>query len=158
MYEQRASTLVRAPRSAVYAALLDPGAVSTWRVPDDMTANVEEWVPVEGGRFRVSLTYRGEERTGKTEGATDTYAGEFGRLAPDEQVVERLAFETDDPDLQGEMTMTWTLRDVDGGTEVELLHEGLPDVVPPEDNETGTRMALTKLAAYVEGAGAGRAG
>ena len=51
------------------------------------------------------------------------------------------------------MTMTFTLRDVEGGTEVELLHEGLPDAVPPEDNETGTRMALTKLAAYVEGAG-----
>ena len=48
--------------------------------------------------------------------------------------------------------MTFTLREVDGGTEVELVHEGLPDAVPPEDNATGTRMALTKLAAYVEGA------
>jgi len=67
--------------------------------------------------------------------------------------VERIEFETDDPDLQGAMTMTWTLRDADEGTELEVLHEGLPDVVPPEDNETGTRMSLTKLAAYVEGAG-----
>ena len=56
------------------------------------------------------------------------------------------------PDLTGEMTMTFTLRESEGGTEVELLHEGIPDVVPPEDNATGTRMALTKLAAYVEGA------
>jgi uncharacterized protein YndB with AHSA1/START domain len=139
----------------VYAALLDPRAVETWRVPDDMTARIHEWEPHEGGRFRVSLTYRGEdgqsERTGKTEGSTDTYAGRFARLVPDERVVERLAFETPDPELAVEMTMTFTLREVEGGTEVELLHEGLPDVVPPEDNRTGTRMALTKLAAYVEG-------
>ena len=111
MYAQTATRLVRAPRSAVYAALLDPRAAETWRVPDDMTARVAEWEPVQGGRFRVSLTYRAEDRTGKTEGATDTYSGEFTRLVPDEQVVERIEFETDDPDLAGAMTMTWTLRD-----------------------------------------------
>jgi uncharacterized protein YndB with AHSA1/START domain len=105
----------------------------------------------------VSLTYSDPERAGKTDGATDTYAGRFVRLVPDEQVVEELAFETDDPELAGTMTMTWTLRDADveggGGTEVDLLHEGLPDAVPPEDNATGTRMSLANLAAYVEGAG-----
>ena len=153
MYDQRASQLVRAARSEVYAALLDSRAVESWRVPDDMTATIHEWEPRAGGRFRVSLTYRAEDRTGKTEGATDTYAGTFERLVPDEQVVERLAFESGDPDLAGPMTMTWTLRDVDGGTEVDLLHEGLPDAVPPGDNATGTRMALTKLAAHVERAG-----
>ena len=157
MYSQTATQLIRAPRTAVYAALLDPRATETWRVPDDMTARVAEWEPVEGGRFRVSLTYRAEDRTGKTEGATDTYSGEFTKLVPDEQVVERIEFETDDPDLAGAMTMTWTLSEVEGGTEVGLLHEGLPDAVSPEDNTTGTRMSLTKLAAYVEGA-AGPAG
>jgi uncharacterized protein YndB with AHSA1/START domain len=153
MYSQTANQLVRAPRSRVYAALLDPRATETWRVPDDMVARVAEWEPVEGGRFRVSLTYRAEDRTGKTEGATDTYAGEFTKLVRDQQVVERIEFETDDPDLRGAMTMTWTLSEVEGGTLVDLLHEGLPDVVPPEDNATGTRMSLSKLAAYVEGAG-----
>jgi uncharacterized protein YndB with AHSA1/START domain len=153
MYSQRATQLVRAPRHEVYAALLDPRATETWRVPEDMTASIREWDPVEGGRFRVSLTYRGEDRTGKTEGATDAYSGEFTALLPDEQVVESIEFDTDDPGLRGAMTMTWTLRDADGATEVELLHEGIPDVVPPEDNVTGTRMSLTKLAAYVEGAG-----
>jgi uncharacterized protein YndB with AHSA1/START domain len=152
MYDQRATQLVRAPRSEVYAALLDPVAVATWRAPDDMTASIHEWEPHEGGRFRVSLTYRAEDRTGKTEGATDTYSGTFERLVPDELVVEELAFDTDDPALGGGMTMTWTLRETDDGTEVDLVHEGLPDVVRPEDNETGTRMSLTKLAAYVEGA------
>jgi uncharacterized protein YndB with AHSA1/START domain len=152
-YEQRASILVRAPRGAVYAALLDPRAVETWRVPDDMTASVREWEPVEAGRFRVSLVYRAEDRTGKTEGATDTYSGTFTRLVPDEQVVEEIRFETDDPGLTAPMTMTWTLREAADGTEVELVHQAIPDAVSPQDNETGTRMALTKLAAYVEGAG-----
>ena len=153
MYDQRATGLVRASRAQVYAALLEPAAVTVWRVPDDMTARVHEWEPVEGGRFRVSLTYRDPERAGKSAGATDTYAGRFVRLVPGEQVVEELAFETADADLTGTMTMTWSLRDVDGGTEVDLLHEGLPDAVRPEDNATGTRMSLAKLAAYVEGAG-----
>ena len=152
MYSQRATQLVRAPRHEVYAALLDARAVETWRLPDDMVARIDEWEPVEGGRFRVSLTYRAEERTGKTEGATDTYSGHFATLVPNEQVVEKLAFDTADAGLAEEMTMTFTLRGVDGGTEVELRHEGIPDAVPPEDNATGTRMALTKLAAYVEGA------
>ena len=150
MYDLRLRQHVRAEPGAVYAALLDPGAVETWRVPDDMTAEVREWEPRAGGRFRVSLTYRAEDRSGKTEGATDTYGGTFVRLVPDEQVVERPAFETDDPALQGSMTMTWSLRPVDGGTELELHHEGIPDVVPRADSETGTRMALAKLAAYVE--------
>jgi uncharacterized protein YndB with AHSA1/START domain len=157
MYEQRTTQVVRAPRSAVYAALLDPRAIEAWRVPDDMTATVEELDPREAGRFRVSLTYRDPDRAGKSAGATDTYTGHFARLVPDEQVVEVVEFETPDPDLTGEMTMTFTLRDVEGGTEggteVELLHEGLPDAVSPQDNATGTRMALTKLAAYVEGTG-----
>jgi uncharacterized protein YndB with AHSA1/START domain len=152
MYSQTATRLVRAGRAAVYAALLDPRAIETWRVPDDMMARVAEWEPVEGGRFRVSLTYRAEDRTGKTEGATDAYSGRFARLVPDEQVVEEIAFDTDDPGLRDLMTMTWTLRDSDDGTEVEVVHEGIPDGVSPEDNATGTEMSLTKLAAYVEGA------
>lgn len=63
-----------------------------------------------------------------------------------------LEFETADPGLRGEMTITTTLADADGGTEVVFLHEGIPSGVPPADNETGTRMALANLAALV-GAG-----
>ena len=71
----------------------------------------------------------------------------------DERVVEVIRFDSLDPDLAGEMTMTMVLADADGGTEVELVHEGIPDAVSPEQNHAGTAMALTKLAAYVEGAG-----
>ncbi len=68
----------------------------------------------------------------------------------DEQVVEVLAFESADPALRDTMTMTTTLTDADGGTEVRMLHEGIPDAVPADQNETGTRMALEKLARLVE--------
>lgn len=154
MYSQTATHVVRAPRSDVYAALVDADAVARWRVPDDMTAEVVAWAARPGGRFRVSLTYAGDQQ-GKTESGTDTYSGHFADLVIDEQVVEVIEFESTDPDLAGEMTLTTTLRDVAAGTEVELCHDGIPDAVPPADNATGTRMALAKLAAYVEGRAAG---
>jgi hypothetical protein len=52
--------------------------------------------------------------------------------------------------MQGEMTMTFTLTDEDGGTRIVGLHEGLPPGIQPKDNETGWRMSLRNLAAYVE--------
>jgi hypothetical protein len=59
-------------------------------------------------------------------------------------------FETTDPALRGEMTITITLADADGGTDVIGVHEGLPSGVSATDNETGWRMALAKLATLVE--------
>jgi uncharacterized protein YndB with AHSA1/START domain len=150
------SRRIAAPRAAVYRALIDPAAVAQWRVPDEMTSEVHEFDPREGGRFRVSLTYDAATGTGKSAAHTDTYHGHFARLVPDEQVVEVLEFETSDPALGGEMTMTTTLADADGGTEVLIVHDGVPDQVPAADNETGTRMALARLARLVEsGGGAG---
>jgi uncharacterized protein YndB with AHSA1/START domain len=104
----------------------------------------------EGGSFRISLTYDAPTETGKTIGHTDTYHGRFVKLVPNEQVVEAVEFETTDPALRGEMTITTTLVDADGGTDVLVVYDGLPRGVPTADNETGTRMALAKLAALVE--------
>lgn len=146
---------VAAPPAAVYRALLDAGAVASWRVPDGMTSAVHEFDAREGGRFRISLTYRAPGATGKTTAHTDTYHGRFLRLVPDRQVVELIEFETDDPSLQGEMTITTTLVESDGGTDIVVAHEGLPPGVPAEDNELGTRMALAKLAALVDGTAPG---
>jgi uncharacterized protein YndB with AHSA1/START domain len=152
-YSTRVARRVNAPRWAVYGALLDPDAIVTWRVPAGMSSEVHEFDAREGGAFRVSLTYDLPTETGKSGPHTDTYHGHFVRLVPDEQVVEQFEFETTDPTLRGTMTMTTTLTDVDGGTEVVIVHEGIPDAVPPADNETGTRMALDNLATLVEGNG-----
>jgi uncharacterized protein YndB with AHSA1/START domain len=150
MYSTRLSRHVDASRAAVYRALLDPDAIAHWRVPEGMTSEVHEFEAREGGTFRVSLTYTAPDRTGKTAARTDTYHGRFVTLVPDEAVVEEFAFETGDPALRGTMTMTTTLTDAAGGTDVLVVHEGIPDAIPAADNETGTRMALDNLARLVE--------
>lgn len=141
---------IRAPRAAVYRALIDPQAVAAWKVPTGMTSQVHAFDAREGGAIRISLTYDTPTGTGKTTSHTDTYHGRFVRLVPNEQVVEVDEFETDDPALQGEMTITIMLADADGGTDLVAVHEGLPPGVSPADNELGWRLALGKLAALVE--------
>jgi uncharacterized protein YndB with AHSA1/START domain len=115
-----------------------------------MTSHVHVFEPREGGRVRVSLTYDSPTETGKSAAHTDTYHGHFVKLVQDEQVVEGVEFETAEPSLQGEMTLTLTLTEADGGTEVLAVHEGLPPGVSAADNETGWRLSLARLAALVE--------
>jgi len=141
---------IKAPRAAVYRALLDPQAIPAWKVPDGMTCQVHEFEGREGGKFRISLTYDAPTATGKSASHTDTYHGRFVKLAPNEQVVEVDEFETTDPAFAGEMTITITLADADGGTDLTAVHEGVPPGVAPADNEFGWRMSLGKLAAFVE--------
>jgi uncharacterized protein YndB with AHSA1/START domain len=141
---------INASRAAVYHALTDAKSIEVWRAPDDMTAQVHQFDARVGGTFRVSLTYRDSSRTGKTNSHTDTYHGEFVKLVPNKQVVEVSEFETEDPLLKGKMTLTTTLTDADNGTDVDMVHEGIPQGVSPIDNETGTRMALAKLAKLAE--------
>src|ERR1700712_1825015 len=127
VYSTRTSCHIKAPRSAVYAELVDPNAIAKWRVPTGMNSVVHEFDPSEGGVFRVSLTYDGPSGVGKSHDRTDTYRGRFLRLVPDEQVVEVLQFETSDVGLAGEMTMTTTLSEATDGTVVLMVHEGIPD-------------------------------
>ncbi|GAA2220392.1 SRPBCC family protein [Micromonospora olivasterospora] len=150
MYSTQVFRHVRAPRRLVYRALLDADAIARWRTPAGMSGRVHEFDPREGGSFRVSLTYDTPDGTGKSTAHTDTYHGRFLKLVPDEQVVEELEFETDDPALRTVMTMTTTLTDAGGGTDVLIVHKGVPDAIPAADNETGTRMALANLARLVE--------
>jgi uncharacterized protein YndB with AHSA1/START domain len=150
VYSTRVSWHVNAPRPAVYRALLDADAIARWRVPAGMTSQVHEFDPRQGGAFRVSLTYDAPGRAGKSASRTDTYHGHFDRLMPDRQVVEVFEFEAADPALRRVMTMTTTLTDADGGTDILVVHDGIPASVPAADNETGTRMALANLAALIE--------
>ena len=146
----RVTQHVKAPREAVYRALLDEGSVTQWRVPDGMVGEVHAFEPRVGGRVHISLTYEDPMRTGKTVAQTDTYRGRFVELVPNERVVEVVEFETEDAAMGGAMKITITLSDADGGTEVEAVHEGVPAGVREEDNEAGWRGGLEKLAALVE--------
>src|ERR1039458_8189125 len=150
MSSTRSERRINAPRADVYRALIDAQTIATWRVPHGMTSHVHEFDAREGGSFRISLTYDSPAGTGKTDAHTDTFHGHFVKLVTNEQVVEVLEFETTNPDLLGQLTITTTLEDADGGTDVLVVHEGLPSGVPTQDNETGTRMSLANLAALLE--------
>lgn len=143
---------INAPRAVVYRALLDAHAVATWMVPDGMTSQVHAFDARAGGSFRISLTYDSPTATGKTTAHTDTDHGRFVKLVTNEQVVEVLEFETTDPALRGEMTITFDLAD--GGTDIRAVHDGLPPGLSPADNDLGWQMSLAKLAAFAEGVGA----
>jgi uncharacterized protein YndB with AHSA1/START domain len=150
MRSTRVSRRIHAPRSRVYAAFLDAKAVETWMVPTGMTSQVHEFEGHEGGRFRISLTYEAPTGAGKTSAQTDTYHGRFIELVPDSKIVQALEFETENPGLQGEMTITVTLSDAPDGTQLVAVHDALPSGVPPADNELGWNISLGKLAELVE--------
>jgi len=130
------SRFIKAPPDAVYRACTDLDSIVRWRVPESMTGKVEG---VDGATYRMSLTY--------PDGRTDTFEATFIERLPNEKIVERIRF--DAADRAGEMVMTTTLRDVEGGTEVFIRYAGLPDSIRPEDNDEGTRQALEKLATLV---------
>ena len=150
MSTTRMSRHVRAQRSVVYRALIDGAAVARWMVPDGMRSQVHEFDGRVGGRFRISLTYDSPAALGKTSAHTDTHHGRFVRLVPDELVVQAVEFETADPALQGEMTITIALVDAAGGTDIIAVHDGVPPGVPPADNEAGWRSSLDRLARLLE--------
>ena len=149
--ETRISYHVNSSRGIVYHTLLNAGAVEKWMVPNGMTSLVHMFDAREGGLFRISLTYDAATGTGKTTAQTDTYHGRFVKLVKNEQVVEVVEFETTNPALQGEMTITYTLTDADDGTDILVVFDGLPPGLSATDNEVGTRMSLAKLATLVEG-------
>jgi uncharacterized protein YndB with AHSA1/START domain len=129
---------------------MDPEAVAKWKVPAGMTSHIHVFEAREGGLVRISLTYDAPTQAGKTTAQTDTYQGRFIELVPNERVVELDEFETPDPSLRGQMKITITLTDADGGTEVTGVHEGLPPGISLADNEAGWESALTRLAQLVE--------
>jgi uncharacterized protein YndB with AHSA1/START domain len=151
MATTRVTRHINAPRPDVYRALIEPESVQRWMVPDGMSSTVDEFDATVGGAFRISLTYDDPAAVGKTGGATDTFHGTFVKLVPFVRVVQSIEFESDDPTMQGEMRVTYTLTDAsDDGTDVVGLHDGLPPGVRPEDNELGWTLSFDKLAALLE--------
>ena len=128
--------VIKAPPEPIYRACTDLTSIVQWRVPQAMTGKLDR---VDGSNYRVSLTY--------PDGRADGYEATVIERVPNARIVERIRF--DAADRAGEMTMTTTLRAVEGGTEVSILYEGLPSSIRPEDNEEGTRQALAKLARFV---------
>ena len=96
----------------------------------------------EGGIFRISLKYQDQ--------AHSPIQGRFVELIPYERSVEVIVFESQEPRFAREMRMIVSFADVDGGTEVAVLWEDIPETIRSEDNEMGCKESLQKLAALIE--------
>jgi uncharacterized protein YndB with AHSA1/START domain len=137
----RLHRVIRAPAERLYRAFLDPDAMAKWLPPHGFTGKVHEMDARVGGGYRMSFT---NFSTGKSH----SFGGRFVELEPHERI--RYTDEFDDPDLPGEMQVTVALRKVDFGTELEIVQEGLPSVIPLEACYLGWQESLALLAHLVE--------
>jgi uncharacterized protein YndB with AHSA1/START domain len=133
--------VLRAPPERVYRAFLDPAAMIKWLPPNGFTGKVHELDAKVGGKFRMSFTNFG---TGKG----DSFGGEFLELVANERIRHTDRF--DDPNLPGEMITTISLKKVFCGTELRIVQEGVPEVIPLEACYLGWQESLASLAKLVE--------
>ena len=100
----------------------------------------------------MSLYYPSSEKAfrGKTSEREDRFTARFVELAPPRRIVQAITFDSVDPAFSGEMIMVVTLEAEESGTRVTIVFKDIPPGIRPEDNETGTRLTLEKLARHVE--------
>jgi uncharacterized protein YndB with AHSA1/START domain len=137
----RLHRVLRAPPERVYRAFLDADAMAKWVPPHGFTGKVHHLDARVGGTFRMSFT-------NFTTGQSHSFGGEYVALVPHEQI--RYTDKFDDPNLPGVMQVTVSLRPVSCGTELNLVQEGIPSVIPLEACYLGWRESLTLLAKLVE--------
>lgn len=133
--------VLKASPEKVYRAFLDADAKAKWLPPNGFTCKVHHLDPKVGGSYKMSFT-------NFTTGRSHSFGGAYLELAPNERI--RYTDKFDDPNLPGEMQTTITLKKVSCGTELNIVQEGLPDVIPPEACCLGWQESLTQLALLVE--------
>ena len=137
----RLHRVLRASPDKVYKAFLDPAAMCKWLPPNGFTGTIHHLEPRVGGTFKMSFT-------NFTSGQSHSFGGEYLELVPGELL--RYTDKFDDPSLPGEIQVTVTLKKVTCGTDVSIVQEGIPDVIPPEMCYLGWQESLTLLAKLVE--------
>ena len=125
----------------VYRAFLTPDALAKWLPPDGFTATVHEMTAEVGGHFRMSFTNFPTQQS-------HAFGGEYLELIPNERI--RYTDRFDDPNLPGVMTVTVTLTAVSCGTDLAIVQEGIPEVIPVEMCYLGWQESLLSLARLVE--------
>jgi uncharacterized protein YndB with AHSA1/START domain len=133
--------VLRATPERVYRAFIDADAMVKWLPPHGFTGKVHHLDPRVGGTYKMSFT-------NFTSGKSHSFGGEYLELVPNERL--RWTDRFDDPNLPGEMTVTLRLKKVSVGTEVNIVQEGLPDVIPPDACCLGWQESLSLLANLVE--------
>ena len=125
----------------VYRAFLDPDALARWLPPDGFTAKVHHFEAKVGGKYKMSFT-------NFTTGATIAFGGEFREMVANERLRYTDVF--DDPGLAGEIQVTVSLKAVPVGTELSVVQEGIPKVIPLDACYLGWQQSLKNLARLVE--------
>jgi len=125
----------------VYRAFLEPDAMAKWLPPNGFAGTVHHLEPKVGGSFRMSFR-------NFTTGQSHAFGGQYLELVPHERL--RYTDQFDDPSLAGDVQVTVTLRKVAVGTEIHIVQEGLPDVIPIEACYLGWQESLRNLARLVE--------
>lgn len=133
--------VLRATPERVYRAFLDADAKAKWLPPHGFTGKVHHTDPRVGGTYKMSFT-------NFTTGKSHSFGGKYLELVPNELL--RWTDRFDDPNLPGEMTNTVRLTKVSVGTEIRIVQEGIPDVIPAEACVLGWQESLTLLAQLVE--------
>jgi uncharacterized protein YndB with AHSA1/START domain len=133
--------VLRAPPDRIYRAFLQPAAMAKWLPPHGFTNTVHELDARVGGKFRMAFTNLGN-------GFSHAFHGEYLELAPGAKL--RYTSQFDNPNLPGEMQTTVTLREVFCGTELHVVQEGIPEVIPAESCYLGWQESLALLALLVE--------
>lgn len=125
----------------VYRAFIDPDAMAKWLPPNGFTGRVHHADAKAGGTYRMSFT-------NFTTGQTHSFGGEYIEMVPGRLLRYTDRFE--DPGLPGEIQVTVTLEEVSVGTALNIVQEGLPDVIPAEACYLGWQESLSALAKLVE--------
>ena len=133
--------VLRAAAEKVYKAFIDPDAMTKWLPPNGFTGKVHEMDARVGGGYRMSFTNFSTDKS-------HSFRGSYVELTPGEGICYTDRF--DDPNLPGEMRVTVTLKRVSVGTELSIVQEGIPEVIPPEACYLGWQESLTLLAKLVE--------
>ena len=136
----RLHRVLKAPPERVYRAFLDPAANAKFLPPHGYTCTVHHMDAKVGGTFRMSFANFGT-------GNGHSFGGEYLELKPNERL--RYTDKFDDPNLPGEMHVTVTLKKVSVGTELTIVQEGVPDVIPAEGCYLGWQESLAQLANLV---------
>ncbi len=137
----RLHRVLRAPPERVYRAFIDPDAMAKWLPPYGFTGRVHHMDAKVGGTFRVSFTNFGN-------GQSHAFGGEYLEMLPNERL--RYSDKFDDPNLPGVMTVTVSFKAVSVGTELGVVQEGIPEVIPLEACYLGWQESLMQLAKLVE--------
>ncbi|MFZ2162396.1 MAG: SRPBCC family protein [Sideroxyarcus sp.] len=125
----------------IYRAFLDADALCKWLPPHGFTAKVHQLEAKVGGSYKMSFTNFSTSHS-------HSFGGKYLELVPNERICHTDRF--DNPDLPGEMKTTITLRQVSCGTELKVVQEGVPAVIPPEACYLGWQESLTLLVQLVE--------